>query len=78
LTQVLTPDVVCRIENGYCGIKYMQPTSDIYSFTLSGDATIRKHSTANPEQATYLYQSSGKPHFCFQSFSNRLPRGVEQ
>jgi hypothetical protein len=31
-----------RIENGYCGIKYMQPTADIYSFTLSGDATICK------------------------------------
>lgn len=29
-----------RIENGYCGIKYMQPAADIYSFTLSGDATI--------------------------------------
>jgi len=31
-----------RIENGYCGMKFSQPISDIYSFTLSGDATMCK------------------------------------
>jgi len=31
-----------RIENGYCGIKYSQPTTDIYSFTLSGDGSTSK------------------------------------
>ena len=30
---------VCfRIENGFCGIKYGQVTSDTFSFTISGDA----------------------------------------
>lgn len=28
-----------RIANGFCGIKYSQVSSDIYSFTLSGDAS---------------------------------------
>ena len=28
-----------RIENGYCGIKYSQVTSEVRSFTLSGDAS---------------------------------------
>ena len=28
-----------RIENGFCGIKYSQVTSDIFSFTLTGDAS---------------------------------------
>ena len=30
---------VCfRIENGFCGIKYGQVTSDTFSFTISGDS----------------------------------------
>ncbi len=28
-----------RIENGFCGIKYSQVTSDVNSFTISGDAS---------------------------------------
>ena len=28
-----------RIENGFCGIKYSQVSSDLFSFTLSGDAS---------------------------------------
>ena len=43
-----------RIENGYCGIKYMQPASDIYSFTLSGDATICKSGNLSQFSVTRL------------------------
>lgn len=32
-----------RIANGFCGIKYSQVASDIYSFTLSGDASTLKN-----------------------------------
>ena len=28
-----------RIENGFCGIKYSQVSSDLFSFTLTGDAS---------------------------------------
>ena len=36
-----------RIANGFCGIKYSQVASDIYSFTLSGDAsTLKKLQTS--------------------------------
>ena len=27
------------MENGFCGIKYSQVTSDIFSFTLTGDSS---------------------------------------
>ena len=46
-----------RIENGFCGIKYSQVSSDLFSFTLSGDAStitalgimILKISTLQPQ-----------------------------
>ena len=46
-----------RIENGFCGIKYSQVSSDLFSFTLSGDAStitalgiiILKTSTLQPQ-----------------------------
>ena len=46
-----------RIENGFCGIKYSQVSSDLFSFTLSGDAStitalgiiISKISTLQPQ-----------------------------
>lgn len=34
--------ICVRVENGYCGIRYSQLTSDPYSFTLSNDATPSK------------------------------------
>ena len=46
-----------RIEKGFCGIKYSQVSSDLFSFTLSGDAStitalgiiILKISTLQPQ-----------------------------
>ncbi len=31
--------ICIRMESGFCGIRYSQPSSDIFSFTLSLDAT---------------------------------------
>lgn len=31
--------ICIRVDNGYCGIRYAQPTSDPFSFTLSRDAS---------------------------------------
>ena len=35
--------ICIRGENGYCGIRYSQITTDPYSFTLSNDATASKY-----------------------------------
>lgn len=39
--------ICIRVENGYCGIKYSQSTSDPYSFTISNDASGSKNINFN-------------------------------
>ncbi len=34
-----------RVENGYCGISYSQVSTDLYSFTVSGDASPSESTT---------------------------------
>lgn len=45
---------VCfRIENGFCGIKYGQITSDTFSFTISGDSSAAMLDLTNKANVDY-------------------------
>ena len=35
--------ICIRVENGYCGVRYSQISTDPYSFTLSGDSSPSKN-----------------------------------
>ena len=77
-----------RIENGFCGIKYSQVSSDLFSFTLSGDAStitalgiiILKISTLQPQynkpRNSEFLDIVNKTHLPFWRFTKHITFGI--